>query len=152
MNLHERPLTRSHDGIYARNAPLRFVHFSGYDPRTPWLLSRYQGDHPRILLSEHPVLAALCEDYAAALDRAGLAESSRRRYGWDVSTDGLEMTRRIRRLHWSALLAAEQGTIPEPPDPFDTAHPGAFTAWLNAPDERGPRRCSRYLGETHRRA
>ena len=108
-NLHERPLTCADGRIYARNLPLRFFHFSGFDPRMPWLLSRHQGERPRILLSEHPVLAALCEDYAAALDRAGFSASSQRRYGWEVSADGLAMTSRIRRLYWSAMIAAESG-------------------------------------------
>ena len=144
-NLHERPLTRAQEHIYARNLPLRFFHFSGFDPRTPWLLSRYQGDRPSILLSEHPVLAAVCEDYATALDRAGFSASSQRRYGWEMSADGLEMTGRIRRLYWSATVAAERGDVPEPPDPFDATRPGAFTAWLNDVDPREPRRLSRYL-------
>ncbi|MEO8257510.1 MAG: glycosyltransferase [Acidobacteriota bacterium] len=144
-NLHERPLTRAHGRVYARDVPLRFFHFSGFDPTAPWLLSRHQGDRPRILLSEHPVLAALCEDYAADLDHAGLAASGQRRYGWNVSADGLAMTGRIRRLYWGAVLASGRGEIPEPPDPFDAARPDAFTAWLNAPDERASRRWSRYL-------
>src|SRR4029077_4046734 len=97
------------------------------------------------LLSEHPVLAALCDDYAAALDRAGHAASSRRPYAWDVRAGGPAMTGRIRRLYWSAVISAESGQALDPPDPFDAAHPEAFTAWLNAPDERGPRRWSRYL-------
>lgn len=144
-NLHERPLTRSQGRIYARNVPLRLFHFSGFDPRTRWLLSRHQGDRPRILLSEHPVLAALCDDYAASLDHAGFATSIQRPYGWDLSADGLAMTGRIRRLYWAALMDADRGATAEPPDPFDRAHPGAFTAWLNAPDKCGPRRWSRYL-------
>ncbi|MEO8071539.1 MAG: hypothetical protein ABI652_09055, partial [Acidobacteriota bacterium] len=144
-NLHERPLTRAHGRVYARNVPLRFFHFSGFDSTTPWLLSRHQGDRPRILLSEYPVLQGLCEDYAAALDRAGFAASGQRLYGWDLSADGLVMTRRIRRLLWSAVMAAERGETAEPPDPFDATRPDAFTAWLNAPDEREPRRWSRYL-------
>jgi hypothetical protein len=90
------------------------------------------------------VLAAVCEDYAAALDHAGFAASDRP-YGWGGSADGLEMTGRIRRLYWSAVVAAERGNTPEPPDPFDTARPDAFTAWLNEPDGRGPRRWSRFL-------
>ena len=124
-NLHERPLTRIHGRVLARGVPLRFVNFSGFDTGA-------HQDEPRILRSEHAVAATLYEDYAAALDRAGVAASSRRRYGWDVSADGLEMTRRIRRLYWSALLAAERGDANEPPDPFDTTHPDAFTTWLNA--------------------
>jgi glycosyltransferase involved in cell wall biosynthesis len=144
-NLHERPLTRVHARLLARNLPLRFFHFSGFDARTPWLLSRHQGEQPRILLSEQPLVAALCADYSAALDRAGLADSGRRRYGWEITADGIELTRRIRRLYWAAVLANERGEIPEPPDPFDVLRPEAFTAWLNAPDERGPRRWSRYV-------
>jgi hypothetical protein len=144
-NLHERPLSRVNGRIYARNGPLRFFHFSGFDPRTPWLLSRHQGERPRMLLSEHPVLASLCDDYVHALERAGFATSSDRAYGWNLSADGLEMTRRIRRLYWSVVLAAERGEASEPPDPFDAADPEAFTEWLNAPDARGARRWSRYI-------
>src|SRR6185436_6491237 len=44
---------------------------------------------------------------------------------------GTDMTRRIRRQYYAALLAAERGEGPEPPDPFDRAHPDAFPAWLN---------------------
>ncbi|MEO7274735.1 MAG: glycosyltransferase [Vicinamibacterales bacterium] len=144
-NLHERPITRVHGRLYARNLPLRFFHFSGFDPQMPWLLSRHQGERPRILLSQHPVLAGLCDDYADALQRAGHVASSRRAYGWEISADGVAMTGRIRRLYWSAVMAAERGEIPPPPDPFDATRPHAFTAWLNAPDERQPRRWSRYL-------
>lgn len=143
-NLHERPLSRVDGRLHARNEPLRFFHFSGFDPRSPWLLSRHQGDRPRILLSEHPVLFDLCRDYAAALEREGFAASSRRAYGWDRSADGLLMTGRIRRVFWSAVMAAERGEAPEPPDPFDAAQPGAFTEWLNTPDEAVSRRWSRY--------
>jgi glycosyltransferase involved in cell wall biosynthesis len=144
-NLHERPLTRAYGRLLARNVPLRFFHFSGFDARMPWLLSRHQGERPRILLGEHPVLAELCEDYAAALARAGFDESSRWPYGWRQTADGLEMTSRIRRLYWAAVVAAESGEIADPPDPFDAEEPRAFTDWLNAPDERGPRRWSRYV-------
>jgi hypothetical protein len=145
-NLHARPITQADGRYYARDVPLRFLHFSGFDPRTPWLLSRHQGTEPRILLSEHAALAALCDDYAAALERAGFAAYCQRGYGWGRSADGLEMTGRIRRLYWSALMAAERQEAAEPPDPFDTVRREALTAWLNAPDERGPRGWSRYRG------
>src|SRR5262249_33468015 len=115
-NLHERPIARVHGRVYARNALVRFFHFSGFDPRTPWLLSRHQSDRPRILISEHPELAALCDDYAEALDRAGYAASSERAYGWRESADGLAMTQRVRRVYWSGVMAAERGEIAEPPD------------------------------------
>jgi hypothetical protein len=147
-NLHERPLTRVQGRLYAREAPLRFFHFSGFDPSKPWVLSQHQGDRPRILLSEHPVLSELCADYAGALDREGFARSNRRVYGWDTSADGLAMSSRIRRLYWCAVMASEGGSAPDPPDPFDTASPGAFTAWLNTPSDRG--RWSRYVTAIYR--
>jgi len=127
-NLHERPLTRAAGQVHARGVPLRFFNFAGGDPGAPG------PEQPRILRGEHAVAATLYEDHAAALDRAGAAASSQRGYGWDVSADGVAMTRRIRRLYRSALVAAERGEGPEPPDPFDPAHPDAFTAWLNARD------------------
>ena len=129
-NLHERPLTRAGGRVHARNVPLRFFNFSGFDDDAPGPDRR--GSGPRILRGGQPVAATLHEEYAAALDRAGAAASSQRGYGWEVSADGLAMTPRIRRLYWAALLAAERGETPEPPDPFDAAHPEAFTAWVQA--------------------
>ena len=149
-NLHERPLSSTHGQIYARKQPLRFFHFSGFDPRAPWLLSRHQGPKPRILLSEDPMLAALCEEYAAALGRAGFFEADQRPYGWGTSADGLAMTSRIRRIYWSGVMSNERGESPKPPDPFDRADPEAFTAWLNSPDERGSRLWSRYLNAIYK--
>jgi glycosyltransferase involved in cell wall biosynthesis len=144
-NLHERRVTSELGRFYARNVPLRFFHFSGFDPQKPWVLSRHQGDRPRILLSESPELTALCDDYALALEHAGVRLASQRPYGWSHTADGIELTSRIRRLYWSAVMAAEQGQAPEPPDPFDSACPQAFTAWLNSPAEDGPQGWSRYL-------
>ena len=42
-------------------------------------------------------------------------------------------------------MAAEQGSRPEPPDPFDETNPEAFLGWLNQPDDDGPPQLSRYL-------
>jgi glycosyltransferase involved in cell wall biosynthesis len=125
--------------------PLRFFHFSGFETQRAWLLSRHQGDRPRVLLSEHPVLARICGDYAVALHRAGLDRAEPRPYGWRAAASGLAINARMRRLYWTAVRAAERGAGPEPPDPFDTANPDAFLDWLNAPAEGGPRRVSRYL-------
>ena len=144
-NLHERPLSCVNGRIYARNAPLRFFHFSGFRRTKPWLLSVHQGQMPRILLSEHPVLAELCAEYAGALDLAGFGATNQQPYGWGVSAGGIKMTRRIRRMYWSAVIAAGRGEGPAPPDAFDAESPEALSRWLNEPDERGLRRWSRYL-------
>jgi glycosyltransferase involved in cell wall biosynthesis/2-polyprenyl-3-methyl-5-hydroxy-6-metoxy-1,4-benzoquinol methylase len=144
-NLHARTLALDGDRFTVDGEPLRFFHFSGYDADTPWLLSRHQGDRPRVLLSDRPALNRLCSDYRAELQRAGMGAGVARRYGWSTLACGLEFTDGMRRLYRSALMAAEHGNGPEPPDPFDETRPDAFVAWLNSPDESGPRRISRYL-------
>jgi glycosyltransferase involved in cell wall biosynthesis/2-polyprenyl-3-methyl-5-hydroxy-6-metoxy-1,4-benzoquinol methylase len=144
-NLHARTLTLDGDRVAVNGEPLRFFHFSGYDVDKPWLLSRHQGDRPRVLLSDRPVLSRLCSDYREALQQAGISAGALERYGWGTLACGLEFTEGMRRLYRGALLAAEQGRGPEPPDPFDDAQPGAFVAWLNSPDPAGPQRVSRYL-------
>lgn len=67
-NAHERPLTRDADGsLRAAGEPLRFLHYSGYDPAHPHLLSRHAAPRPRVRLSEHPVLRELCDRYGERL-------------------------------------------------------------------------------------
>jgi hypothetical protein len=144
-NLHARELTLDGERYLADGQPLRFFHFSGYDVTKPELLSKHQGERPRILLSDRPVLARLCAEYAEALERAGLNAGPRSPYGWSRIAGGLEMTTRMRRLYRDGLLAAERGAAPEPPDPFDASNPEAFVTWLNAPADDGPRLLSRYL-------
>jgi glycosyltransferase involved in cell wall biosynthesis/2-polyprenyl-3-methyl-5-hydroxy-6-metoxy-1,4-benzoquinol methylase len=155
-NLHERDVTQE-DGQYRVDAaqesgavPLRFFHFSGFDVQKPWLLSRHQGDRPRVLLSERPVLARLCRDYVACLERAGLEVDETPTYGWQTAAAGFELSPRMRRLYWHGVVAFEEGRAAEPADPFDAENPRAFLDWLNTPDEDGPPRVSRYLYSIYR--
>ena len=55
-NLHARDLTWDGSRYMVDGAPMRFFHFSGFEFEKPWLLSRHQGERPRILLSERPAL------------------------------------------------------------------------------------------------
>jgi glycosyltransferase involved in cell wall biosynthesis/SAM-dependent methyltransferase len=144
-NLHGRNLRCEEGRCFVDDAPLRFFHFSGFNVETPWLLSKHQGKRPRVLLSERPDLRGLCNDYRTRLLEAGISTWSLRPYGWGKMACGLAMTPRVRRLYWAGLRAAELGKIPEPPDPFDEQQPHAFVDWVNAPEEGGPRRVSRYL-------
>jgi hypothetical protein len=149
-NLHGRELTFDGSRYLVNGAPLRFFHFSGFDPRKPGVLSKHQGDRPRIVLSDRPVLARLCAEYAVKLESAGMGPTPPRRYGWARAANDLELTTRMRRLYRSGLLAAERGTAAEPPDPFDRADAEAFLAWLNTPEDDGPRDVSRYLHSIYR--
>ena len=70
-NLATRPLTRVGGEVQVHGQALRFFHFSGFRADQPHLLSRHQGRNPRILLSQHPVLAELCHAYAERLIATG---------------------------------------------------------------------------------
>lgn len=132
-NLHGRRVIRKDGRYLVDGEPLRFFHFSGFDLRKPYLLSKHQLDLPRILLSEHPAVARLCEEYVESLVRHGARNDSGIEYGWATLPSGIRLDSRIRRLYRSALVEAEKALGPEPPNPFDVDHAAAFVDWLNQP-------------------
>lgn len=129
-NIPERNIRRDRTGqVFAGTAPLKFFHFSGYDPHTPWLLSKHAGPKPRVRLADHPVIEDLCAQYAAELDRAGHADHLHRPYGLDVLPNGFRMTRRVRRLVRAAYLSKPADSWR--PKPY--SDPDGFVAWLTEP-------------------
>jgi glycosyltransferase involved in cell wall biosynthesis/2-polyprenyl-3-methyl-5-hydroxy-6-metoxy-1,4-benzoquinol methylase len=149
-NLHSRDLTWIDGQYYVDGRPLTFFHFSGLDARKPYLLSKHQGDRPRILLSDRPALARICREYLESVERAGFAEQSRVPYGWNLLPSGIRFDLRMRRLYRQGLQAFEEGKGPEPPNPFDPAASDHFIDWLNEPVVAGLRpRVSRYLNSIY---
>lgn len=150
-NVFQRPISRCDDGYLVGGRPLRFYHFSGFDPSIPYVLSRHHGPHPRTVLSELPVLAGLCQDYAAALWAAGHLGARTVPYGLSDFPNGLHLDTRTRRLYREALEAhAISGTDPardNPPDPFMPGGPDRLLEWLRSPATAGTGRglVSRYL-------
>jgi len=72
-NLHERKLSPGDRGEYRVNGePLRFYHFSGFDPERPNDISRYQN---RFTLDKRPDLRPLFEEYARLIENAGYRET-----------------------------------------------------------------------------
>jgi glycosyltransferase involved in cell wall biosynthesis len=133
-NVWGRRLERAADGgVLVEGVPLRFFHFSGFDPERPHLLSAHQGDHPRVRLPDNPVLAELCHDFARTLLDAGFAEARREPYGWGTTGQGLALTPSMRRAYRSAVVAAELAHTSLPPGPFDDDGGEAFARWLVAP-------------------
>lgn len=137
---------REHDGHWTVNgADLVFFHFSGYDPRKSHLVSKHQGDAPRVLLSERPDLARLFAQYDAKMLTEGHAANSAIPYGVN-EVGGLVLDRVMRDLFRDALLEAEDKGSASPPNPFSDGVT-AFVAWLSEPaaglaDSRAP---GRYL-------
>lgn len=142
-NVHERPLTRDTNGAWmAGGAPLRFFHFSGYDPATPWILSKHQGQKPRNLFSEAPGLRALCDAYGQELVDVGHVQLRRQRYRHDTLPSGLRLSPAVRRLCRDELVHGDAAPVP-PPDPW--TDPEAFASWLFDPSvQAGPLQFSRF--------
>ncbi len=132
-------------GYTVNGRPLRFLHFSGYDPDRPHLLSRHQGDRPRVLLSERPLVRRLCDDYRRRLLLAGWGDPDLPAYGYGRIPGGPRIDRLMRRVYRQALLAHETEGRPEPPNPFCPGEAPAFLAWLLEPVGGPGSRLTRYL-------
>jgi hypothetical protein len=144
-NLHARRVIRKNSKYYVNRRPLRFFHYSGFDPTRAELLSKHQGDNPRILLPQHPAVARLCREYVKDLARATGAEQTLP-YGWGRMPDGPPVDRHMRSLFREGLVEAEHSGLAEPPGPFHSEGPAAFLEWLRAPAGDGlPPWMSRYL-------
>lgn len=137
-NLPTRSVTRAGDGYAVDGLPLRFFHFSGFDPRQPDRLSKYQD---RLELRDDEVLGELYDHYGAALEASGLEGARATAYGFDRLPNGLTLDRTARTLYREAR---EQGAFPE--SIFTESGAQALTRWLNETDpQHGPAPLSRYL-------
>ena len=133
-NLPQRTVSVRADGSFdVDGRPLQFFHFSGYDPDRPWLLSKYQGQRPRVLLSESPGVAALCRQYRGLLEKHGHASHRNTPYGWLDLPNGLRVDDRMRRVYRKGGDLAEENGNAYPPDPFDPDQSATAVAWLRDP-------------------
>jgi len=133
-NVAQRPLHADEYGaVTVSDVPLRSLHFTGFDPARPWLLSADITDHPRVLLSEHRLLARLCAAYVAALSAAtepGDPPGTTQRVGSSVLPPGLRLAYRA---EW---LAADRDGAEPPPAVTATSD---FLAWACAPADGSTR-------------
>jgi hypothetical protein len=137
-NVWGRGLSCCGENVFVDGRPLRFMHYSGFDPRHPELLSIHQSFRPRILLSEHPILRALCRSYRAKLLAEGYEKYLNIAYGWAVTRVGTTLDAPARACYRAALLEADAGdaaTAATPPGPFDPDGGEAFAAWLTGSNE-----------------
>jgi glycosyltransferase involved in cell wall biosynthesis len=149
-NLHGRRFLRNGELFEVNGSPLRFFHFSGFKPDTPHILSHHVGPKPRILLSQNPDLARLCDEYGRKLLAYGYGQAQGAVYEFDRLPGGIFVDARMRRLFREALLEAERTGKPAPPDPFDPAVTASFMDWLREPVGKGTRAgVSRYAYALH---
>ena len=107
--------------------------------RRPWLLSKHQGERPRVLLSERPAVAQLCREYLTSLEAAGIHDETRPPYGWSALPRG----RAGHDTDAASLLGApsprpSRAGGPEPPVPFDADAPDAFARMAEFAGGRRP--------------
>lgn len=91
-------------GYLVDGEPLRFFHFSGFDPRHPTKLSKHQ---TRIRVAGDPALTRICREYADQLLANGFEEANAWSYGWDAMPNGLKLDRAARRVFREGIETGE---------------------------------------------
>lgn len=128
-NVADRPLHRTESGSLAVvGQDLLTVHFRGFDPRRPWLLSADFAERPRVLLSEHTEVAELCTAYRAELVRCGWSVQPVP-YRFDSLIDGTQIP--------SELRADYRAASPTPLPAFGEDGGGGFLLWACEPTVNG---------------
>ncbi len=128
-NLDQRAITHVDGVFYAAGSPLRFFHFSGYDPGRRHWISKHQPVAPRVRVSDSAALMRLFNEYGDRLAKATDVEPVQS-YGWADAFPGLRLTHDIRRAFHGELRRAEQGLCERPPSPFLPHGAEAFVSWV----------------------
>ena len=134
-NLGSRGLELGADGKYRVNGrPLRFFHYSYFDPETPELLFDWNPElpHRARVAADHPHVAELCERYAGSLFASGYREDSAIRYQFATTASGLPLDVHIRRAYRAGLLQLGDEDAAALPDPFSQADAERFVQWLHS--------------------
>ena len=128
-NLHSRELGRQNGHYVVNDQPLRFFHFSGFDPDRPEVLSKHQS---RTRLADHSALARLCAEYASELQANGHAEHRSAPYPYEGLADGTRLDKRLRRLYRDG---EREGAFRR--SPFTAEGTEEFLDWVNEPVDPG---------------
>jgi len=143
-NLDQRPMELIGARVEVCGESLKFFHFSGFDPEKPWWLSKHHPHTPRNLVSSSPALNWLCEDYAERVMAARDALPVNQPYRWNEPIPGLVLTRAIRRLFRSEVIASDRGESTLPPNPY-TDGAREFLGWLASCGDDGLPRFARVI-------
>jgi glycosyltransferase involved in cell wall biosynthesis len=135
-NLPQRRLEVDDDGYRVDGESLRFFHFSGYDPRRPDELSKYQN---RIALRSDPALSRICDEYGEELLEAGFEKAIAWSYGWGAAGDGVRLDELTRELYREGVESGRYaGSV------FTTADAARFAEYLGETVYDGAAPVSRY--------
>ena len=129
-NLDHRRLWKDGDTYMVDGDVLRFFHFSGYDPKEPHWISKYQIGRPRVLMSDNSVMAELFADYGDRMLSIRKEISDSGHYGWRDIIPGIRWTRGLRRQLRAELMEAELTGAELPPTPYSDKGVTPFLDWL----------------------
>ena len=137
-NVHERSLVWSPSGeVLVNGSPLKFIHFSGYDPEHPHRISKHTSNRERFTLGDSSVLRVLFDEYGLRLSSLGHANRKKTPYRFDYSPIGLPLNSFSRAAYRRGLSGAETPLQKaDPPNPF--LEPTEFEKWLCEPNRGLP--------------
>jgi len=139
-NLPTRRLEAAGEGYRVDGQPLRFFHFSGFDPTRPRALSKHQN---RIEVASSPALSRICDEYAGALVAHGYEQTRSWSYGWDALPNGVRVDHAVRDVYREASADGAVNGI------FDPRGAKRFVSYLNdAPKGGGVSRYARALRDS----
>jgi GT2 family glycosyltransferase/glycosyltransferase involved in cell wall biosynthesis len=119
-------LERDGERILVDGHPLRFAHFTGFDPKLAGRLSKYDN---RIALEREPLLAEICAEFARRLEAHGDPETRAWPYGLAYTASGASLTPELREL-WDR--GNREGAISQ--TPFTPEGERDFLRWLAEPE------------------
>ena len=141
-NLHGRDLTHHKGRYYVDGRPLRFFHFSGFDPDHRKRLSKHQ---TRIEIRRGSALARACNAYADELLAQGYRKAKNWPYSYGVLPNGVTLDPGMHRLYRKGEGEGAPRQSIFTPEGADT-----FVAWLNEPAPVGGEHgVTRYLYEIY---
>jgi glycosyltransferase involved in cell wall biosynthesis len=141
-NLHAHELCWDGRRYTVDGRPLAFFHFSGFDPDDPDGLSRHQS---RIRTEDHPAVARICREYAAALRAHGHGMTRSLAYGYGRLSDGTPWDGLLRGLFQLGEQRQELGR-----SPFEPGGEEEFRTWLTSQDSGEPEGINRALAWLYR--
>jgi len=137
-NLSSREIARAGDGWTVNGEPLRFFHFSGYDPDARGRLSKHQD---RVEVRPASELKRICDAYGDELVANGYDEVKRWPYSWGELPNGIAVDAPMRAGYREGV---EAGVLDQPP--FSEQGARELVEWLNSPaEEGGAQGVTRYL-------
>ena len=123
-NLHERKLSVKGDNLYVNGEDLFFYHFSGYSPRRPNLISKYQ---TRFAFKDLPELKLLFDSYTELLYKNDYIINSKWPYGFSRFDNNARISNAARKAFYLNYGRRDFG------NPFKTGKKNCFFNWWNSP-------------------